>query len=148
MHQKTADELTIPFAQFPGYNLRAASIAAMARLSEIIAGLDLKISDASILIVIQANPGCRQSEIGKALSIVSANLTPKLQRLEERGLISRSRLDGRANSLKLTRKGAATATACLDAMIAFEAKLAELFAPTKESDLNAVLNRISTGLSD
>ena len=147
MHQKSADELTIPFAQFPGFNLRAASNAAMARLSEIIAGLDLKISDASILIVIQANPGCRQSEIGKALNIVSANLTPKLHKLEERGLVSRIRLDGRTNTLKLTRKGTATATACLNAMKAFEAALSEYLSPIKDRDFNSALKRIAAACS-
>lgn len=147
MPQDATDHLKVPIADFPGFNLRAAANAAMTKLSEILGGLDLRITEASILVVVQANPGCRQSEIGRALNIASANLTPMLHRLEKRSLISRAPLDGRTNALELTKAGQLKAAECLKAMQDFEAFLVEQIRPLEEADFNTALKTITAALS-
>ena len=59
------------------------------------------------LLVIAANPGCRQAELGAVLRIRQPNLVEPLESLAERGLIERRTdpRDRRAQTLALTAAG-------------------------------------------
>jgi DNA-binding MarR family transcriptional regulator len=61
----------------------------------------------SILLLVAANPGCRQLEIGAALGILQTNLVKRIDVLLERELIARTvnSRDRRARALHLTPKG-------------------------------------------
>ena len=61
----------------------------------------------SILLVVEANPGCRQTDLGSALRIRQPNLVEPLESLAARGLISRAPdpRDRRAQVLALTPAG-------------------------------------------
>jgi DNA-binding MarR family transcriptional regulator len=61
----------------------------------------------SILLVVEANPGCRQTDLGSALRIRQPNLVEPLETLATRGLISRAPdpRDRRAQVLALTADG-------------------------------------------
>lgn len=63
----------------------------------------------AILLVIAANPGCRQAELGTALRIRQPNLVEPLESLAARGLIARRAdpRDRRAQTLDLTPAGRA-----------------------------------------
>jgi DNA-binding MarR family transcriptional regulator len=147
MPENTADQFKIPIADFPGFNLRSAANAAMTRLSGILNEFDLGITEASILVIVQANPRCRQIEIGWALNIASPNLTPILQKLERRSLIVRAPLDGRTNAIELTKTGQSSATDCLRAMQDFEAFLVEQIKPLQATDFNTALKSITAASS-
>ena len=60
------------------------------------------------LLVIAANPGCRQADLGNMLRIRQPNLVEPLESLTDRGLIVRrpDPRDGRAQTLALTAAGA------------------------------------------
>lgn len=118
------DDLVLNFRNNMGFNLRIAASAAMARFAEALARLDLRIVEASILMVIYHNQGCRQSQIGKALNISSANMTPLISRLEEREIVLRKAADGRSNALYLTDKGCALTVETIRVMEDFETELA------------------------
>ena len=62
----------------------------------------------AILLVLEANPGCRQSDLGAAVRVRQPNLVEPLEALAERGLISRTPdpRDRRAQVLALTDEGA------------------------------------------
>jgi DNA-binding MarR family transcriptional regulator len=94
-----------PLRQYPGYALRRASSMFMASLASKFSDLDLRISEATVLLVIQANPGIKQSTIGQILDIARANIAPLVGRLDTRGLIDRKPVDGRSHGLKLTPEG-------------------------------------------
>ncbi len=94
-----------PVKDLPGYALRRVSAALMARLAARLAGLDLRPAEATVLLVIGANPGVTQSEIGRLLDIASANMAPLAARLADRELIVREAVDGRSQGLKLTESG-------------------------------------------
>jgi DNA-binding MarR family transcriptional regulator len=96
-----------PLKELPGYALRRASSAAMARLAERLQSLDVRVSDASVLLVIEANPEISQSEIGRLLDIAGANMAPLIGRLEARELVARQPIDGRSHALSLSRAGRA-----------------------------------------
>jgi DNA-binding MarR family transcriptional regulator len=61
----------------------------------------------AVLLIIDANPGCRQSELGAVLRIRQPNLVEPLESLAGRGLIERRAdpRDRRAQTLDLTAAG-------------------------------------------
>ncbi len=97
--------LASPLDALLGYRLRRASMTMMADLSAVLRPFDLSAGEASLLILVGANPGCRQSDVGRALEIKRANLTPLVGRLKARGLVSDAPIDGRSLALTLTSAG-------------------------------------------
>jgi DNA-binding MarR family transcriptional regulator len=71
-----------PLSKLPGYALRRAANAMMSELGERLAQLDLRISDASVLLVIAGRLDLTSSDIGRTLDIQRANMVPLLNRLE------------------------------------------------------------------
>lgn len=94
-----------PLQDLPGYALRRASAAVMAKLAERLATVALRPSEASVLLVIGVNPGVTQSEIGRLLDIARANMAPLTARLAARDLIVREAAGGRSHGLTLSDAG-------------------------------------------
>jgi DNA-binding MarR family transcriptional regulator len=94
-----------PLKDYPGYLLRRASAVAMADLAQRLRPLDLRATEATALLTIDANPNATQSEIGRRLEIASANMAPLIARLEKKDLIERNPMDGRSHTLSLTLSG-------------------------------------------
>ncbi|MCW2412234.1 MULTISPECIES: MarR family winged helix-turn-helix transcriptional regulator [unclassified Sphingobium] len=102
-----ASTLASPLDGTLGYRLRRASMAMMGDVIAALRAIDLSVGEASLLILVGHNPGCRQSDVGRALAIKRANLTPLIGRLKARDLISDAPIDGRSLSLTLTPQGEA-----------------------------------------
>ena len=96
-----------PMSGYPGYLLRRASALTMARLAKRLKALHLNPTDATVLMVVAANPNAKQSEIGRLLDIARANMAPLISRLAARKLLDRQPMDGRSHGLTLTRSGQA-----------------------------------------
>lgn len=112
-----------PLARFPGYSLRRAAMAAGAELAARLEALGLRQTDASVLMLVGANPDVTASAIGRRLDIQRANMVPLLKRLETAGLIERRAIDGKSQGLVLTARGE-QASAEAEALIeAFESGL-------------------------
>lgn len=94
-----------PLKDLPGYALRRVSAASMARLAARLSKLDLRPAEATVLLVIGANPGVIQSDVGRLLGIASANMAPLVARLADRDLIVRNAVDGRSQGLTLSDAG-------------------------------------------
>ncbi len=90
-----------------GYQLRRVSVAMMADLATRLVPLGLRPAEATILLLVGANAGCQQGEIGEALGIQRANMVPIMARLVDGGLAVRARADGRSHAISLTSKGVA-----------------------------------------
>ena len=112
-----------PISHLPGYALRRASNAMMAAFAQALEPTGLRASEATALILIKANPGIAQSRLCAALDIQSANMTPMLTRLEQRGLVERKPVNGRTNGLYLTDNGAILANQVHAIIDAHEAAL-------------------------
>jgi DNA-binding MarR family transcriptional regulator len=97
--------LADPVADRLGYQLRRVSVAMMADLSAKLVPLGLRPAEATILLLVGANPGCQQGEIGEALGIKRANMVPLIARLVDAGLVVRARADGRSHAISLTSRG-------------------------------------------
>lgn len=94
-----------PLKDLPGYALRRISADFMARLANRLSRLELRPTEATVLLVIGANPGATQSDVGRLLGIASANMAPLMARLADRELIVREALDGRSQGLSLSETG-------------------------------------------
>lgn len=98
-------QISNPLEGLLGYHLRRASSAMVSRLSESYNQLGLRLTEASVLIMIDSNSGSKQSDIGRALDIKSANMTPLVAVLSKLDYIERKKLDGRSQGLYTTDKG-------------------------------------------
>lgn len=103
--QQAAD----PMRRLTGYALRRASSAVMADVAGNLRPLGLRPVEATVLLVIGSRPGATQSDIGRLLNILRANMTPLAIGLERSGLVRREKTDGRSRGLVLTEKGTSLA---------------------------------------
>ncbi len=90
-----------------GYFLRRLQIEIFRDFIEALAEFDVRPAQFSVLVLIGANPGRSQAEIGKALNIERARLAKMLNELERRRWVRRRSAvnDGRSHSLFLTPAG-------------------------------------------
>jgi len=91
--------------------------------------LQLRRVDFTILVLVDANPDTTQKQLARALRLSVPYLTVTLDRLQERGLLTRlrSEVDRRSQLIRLTADGAALL------------QRAEAIATTMEADLLATL---------
>ena len=92
-----------------GYRLRRAQLSVFQRFLTLFSDLKLRPVEYSVLVLIAANPGRKQTEIAEVLGIKRANFVTLVHGLEERGIVERiaSEADKRANALHLTGEGEA-----------------------------------------
>ena len=131
-----------PLPSFPGYALRRAANATAAELAGRLAELELRQSDASVLILIGENPGVTASAIGRSLDIQRANMVPLLKRLEDAGLIDRVPIDGKSRGLELTQAGRERTAAARALVETFEAELIARVAPEHRPHLLPALEAL------
>ena len=131
-----------PLIRFPGYALRRAANATAAELSARLAALDLRQSDASMLMLVASTPGATSSALGRALGIERANMVPLLKRLEEAGLIEREAIDGKSQGLRLTPAGLRRLAEARKIIEAFEAELLARVPAEHRDHLLPALNAI------
>jgi DNA-binding MarR family transcriptional regulator len=131
-----------PFDGLLGYQLRRASSAVMSDFAQALAPLDLRPSDASVLLLIAANPRATQSEIGRVLGIKRANMAPLVAALEKRELVERAPVDGRSQGLTLTDSGAEVARAVQAAVEANDVKCFGRLNPEQRAQLAALLGML------
>jgi DNA-binding MarR family transcriptional regulator len=98
-----------PLPTLAGYMLRRAQLAVFQDFWRAFGEFDIRPAQYAVLIVIERNPGLRQSQISTALNIKRANLVALLDSLESRGLAKRVPVanDRRSYALHLTENGEA-----------------------------------------
>lgn len=108
-------------SHLPGFMLRRAANMMMSELAARLATLELKISDASVLLLLaDGRDNMTSSEIGKLLDIQRANMVPLLNRLEAAGLIEREPIDRKSQAILLTVAGQARLVAVRQVVDLFE----------------------------
>lgn len=116
-------------ASLPGYHLRRAANLVVAELGDALSPLDLRLTDAAMLVTVADNPRITPSDLGKLLGIQRANMVPMVARMEERDVIARSPIDGRSFGLELTVKGSALCDEARQVMTTFEQALIQRVPP-------------------
>lgn len=131
-----------PLISFPGYSLRRAANAASGELAQRLSALGLRQSDASLLMLIDANPGATASALGRRLDIQRANMVPILKRLEDAGLVTRAPIDGKSQGLALTEAGRAKLADGRKVIEQFERELLERIPAEHRAHLLPALDAI------
>ena len=138
-------ELHDPIASRLGYLLRRASATMMADLGEALGAVGLRPVEGTILILVGANPGCIQSELGRALGIKRANMVPLIAGLTAQNYLEKSPVDGRSFALSLTPRGEEARARVDGIMDAHEAGFARLLADVDQQQFRAALSLIASG---
>ena len=111
-----------PLPNLTGYVLRRAQLAVFDDFIRAFAPLGLRPAQFSTLIMIQRNPGRKQSEIAAALGIKQANFVALMDELDQRRLTRRIRspADRRSHALTLTPTGEAMLQKALGVLEKYE----------------------------
>jgi DNA-binding MarR family transcriptional regulator len=96
-----------PLADWLGFHLRLAQIASFQAFANEAQDIDLSPGRFALLLLIGRNPGISQTTLSRAHGSDKSTLTPALNDLKRRGLITRGRLksDRRSYQLALTPAG-------------------------------------------
>ena len=131
-----------PLRLYPGYALRRAANATAAQLSARLGEIGLKQVDASVLLLLDANPDITASALGRALDIQRANMVPLLKRLEDAGWIARNPIDGKSQGLALSAAGRERMQQARSIIEAFEAELIARVPPEHRNHLLPALDAL------
>lgn len=128
-----------------GYVLRRAQMEVFALFAEAMREVDLTPGQFSVLVLIDQNPGVRQSAICDALGIQRSNFVALLHQLERRGLALRRAHgeDARVNELHLTSKGRALLRRANGLHAAYEADMTQRLGSDGRKTLLALLRVLS-----
>jgi len=127
-----------------GYQLRLAQRAIFDDFAEAIGELEVSPGLFGMLVVIEANPGIKQTELANAAQLDRSSLVPALDKLEARGLVARraSAEDRRVNGLWLTQDGTALLKKLKQRVARHEQRLAQNLSEAEREQLIDLLQRI------
>lgn len=132
-----------------GFLLRLAQVSVFKHLIAALEPFDLRLTDYSALLVIEANPELKQQSLGEALRIQRPNLVSIMDALERRGLVKRGSVPGdrRSYALTLTPEGSALLARANEAQARHEADVDAALGPIDKAAFLDALARLSQ-LSD
>ena len=127
-----------------GYQLRLAQRAIFSDFADSLGELDVSPGLFGMLVVIEANPGLKQSQLARAAHLDRSSLVPALDKLEARGLVTRraSEHDRRVNGLWLTEQGSALLKKLKLRVARHEQRLARGLSRSEREQLVMLLARI------
>lgn len=127
-----------------GYHLRRAQIEAFACFDGAMAQKGISPGQFGALALIQANPGLKQSELGRELGIEPSSVAVLLDRLQRKGWIARGRASGdrRASALRLTAAGERLFRALRPQIVRQDRRLADGLSAHETRRLIALLARL------
>ncbi len=128
-----------------GYNLRRAQVAVFQDFAATVGKLDITPGQAGVLMIVEANPGLKQTELAGALRIDRSTVVAVIDRLEGRGLLRRAPAPGdrRSYALRLSAKGGRL-LGRLGALIAqHERKIARNLSAAEKATLVRLLGRLA-----
>ncbi|MHC9086890.1 MarR family winged helix-turn-helix transcriptional regulator [Luteimonas sp. RIT-PG2_3] len=128
-----------------GYQLTRAEVSLHRRMVERLDPFALRPAEFSILLLVEANIGINQSQIGEALGVSPPNLVAVITRLIKRRLLrrSQSRQDRRVHHLHLTPAGAELLAQAVVEVDAFEADLSASLTAQELRVLRKALAKVS-----
>ncbi len=138
-----------PFGGWIGFQLRMAQIASFQSFARHAQGIGLSPGRFAALLLIDRNPGISQTALSRAIGSDKSTLTPVLDDLVKRGLISRERTaaDRRLYELKLTEPGRKAMRAMYERAQRHEHELDAIVGPRERAQFMKVLRKISAALA-
>lgn len=137
-----------PFDDWIGFRLRMAQIASFQSFARHTQSVGLSPGRLAALILIDRNPGISQTALARAIGSDKSTLTPVLDNLVKRGLISRmrTRSDRRLYELSLTDEGREVMRAMQDCAELHERELDAVVGSRERAQFIRILRKISTTL--
>jgi DNA-binding MarR family transcriptional regulator len=128
-----------------GYRLRRAQVAMFAAFHEATRRMDMTPPRFTALVVVGANPGMSQTNLGAVLGIARSGAMLLTDWFEARGLIERRHhaLDKRAWGLHLTRKGEALLARMCSRVLALDLRRTSHLTAGERSELLRLLEKVA-----
>ena len=136
------------FDDWIGFRLRMAQIASFQSFARHTQSVGLSPGRFAALILIDRNPGISQTVLARAIGSDKSTLTPVLENLVKRGLISRARTrsDRRLYELSLTDAGRKVVRAMHERAQRHERALDAIVGPRDRAQFVRILRKIATAL--
>jgi DNA-binding MarR family transcriptional regulator len=127
-----------------GFHLRQAQIAVFRDFVESMGPLGMTPGLFAVLVLIEANPGLKQSELARAVHLDRSTVVSVVDNLERRRLVERRAAanDRRSNALSLTSTGAVLLRRLKQRVARHEKRLTRALDPGERATLVALLGRI------
>ncbi|MEC7489549.1 MAG: MarR family transcriptional regulator [Pseudomonadota bacterium] len=131
-----------------GYQLRQAQTASFRDLASPFRKLGISPGEFSLLTIVQANPEIRQTDLIRIYRLDKSTMSVAVNRLVERGLISRKKLpkDRRFHGLTLTRAGRQLLTTATGVVEEQEKRMASALSSDEWEIAISALRRIAVHL--
>lgn len=132
-------------ADLLGYALRRAQVRVFQDFAAAMAPTGLTPGQLGALLLIEANRGLSQSQLGAALGIDRSSVVPLIDRLQGLKLVRRSARvrDRRAHALELTDAGAALIEGLMAPLLAHEQRIAARLTGAERRTLISLLDRVA-----
>jgi DNA-binding MarR family transcriptional regulator len=130
--------------QLLGYELRLAQRAVFADFA-VTVGRETSPGVFGILVIIDANPGLKQTELSTAVGLDRSSMVPVIDKLEARKLVVRkpSESDRRSYGLFLTRGGVTLLARLKRRVLVHEAQVAKRLTARERATLMSLLARLT-----
>lgn len=127
-----------------GFQLRMAQIAMFKDFSESIGDLEMTPGLFGVLVIIEANPDLKQSELARATHLDRSTVVSVIDNLERRSLVERRAApnDRRSNALRLTSDGGALLRKVKQKVGEHEKRLVATLSPAERQALVKLLKKI------
>lgn len=127
-----------------GYQLRMAQIALFRDFSQGPGGEDVTPGLFGVLVIIEANPDLKQSELARAAHLDRSTVVTVIDNLVRRGLVERrvALHDRRSNAIRLTDAGAALLRKLKRLVSLHEKRLLQNFSVTERETFLALLQKV------
>ena len=127
-----------------GYHLRRAQVAVFQDFGANVDGAEITPGQFGVLVVIAANAGLSQTQLGTALGIDRSTVVAVIDRLEARGWVVReiSPHDRRSHALRLSAEGNAALSRLTERVRAHEQNIARRLTAAEKSTLIELLSRV------
>lgn len=137
-----------PLADWVGFHLRLAQIASFQAFAREAEDVDLSPGRFALLMLIGRNPGISQTALSRAHGSDKSTLTPALNDLKRRGLITRGRLksDRRSYQLALTPAGHELLARLTECATRHDRNLDRIIGPRDRTRFLQILRKLHTEL--
>ena len=128
-----------------GYRLRLAQRAVFDDFQASMGQANISPGLFGVLVIIESNPGLKQTELARAAMLDRSSVVPVLDKLEARGLVARRPPpdDRRVKGLWLTADGSALLRRLKRRVLAHEQRLTEALTDRERSQLFDLLERLT-----
>jgi DNA-binding MarR family transcriptional regulator len=146
-HSSGPTEPRFDFGVLPdlvGYQLRMAQIALFRDFAEGPGGEDVTPGLFGVLVIIEANPDLKQSDLARAAHLDRSTVVTVIDNLERRGLVQRRAApnDRRSNAIRLTTAGAALLRRLKRQVNQHEERLLRNFTAAERETLSRLLRKV------